>query len=451
MERTNSNILQRENSEFELHFSQEEDNDNNKTDLELKQKKSQKNDNENKYNLEKDEENISEILTDNDEEYSDQIYINNQAQTYYEKQEVISMLTRQNLETADLRYFHNWIKSIIISKYSKQSQLIIQKEEDLTNCSNQLYVLEIGCGKGGDLKKWLHADIAFYIGVDISLNSLKEAHRRATQIMEQLPKKLMQKKFKFGFYQKDGTVPKEEFWKYIISEKFANDSKKGFNFDIVSCQMCMHYMFSNEQNAKNFFDNATSKLNNNGFLLLTFSDSNSIVKKMRNRSFKNDEGEYIFQNKYFSMKFKNLDFPDKNGLYGLKYDFYLQDAVGEKDSEGQIKYVSEYLVEINNLIELAYDYKLEVVENANFIDFYQQYKYEYKDLFSKMQLNFNEEHPQIDKDLWEVSHCYRVIVFKKVDLVKKRFKFHRGTAYKQIHEIPVPINYSKNPTGIQIK
>jgi len=35
--------------------------------------------------------------------------------------------------------------------------------------------LEIGCGKGGDLKKWNNQKIKFIIGVDIATESLKEA------------------------------------------------------------------------------------------------------------------------------------------------------------------------------------------------------------------------------------------------------------------------------------
>jgi len=53
---------------------------------------------------------------------------------------------------------------------------------------------------GGDLKKWLHADIAFYIGVDIAFNSLQEAHRRAREMLERLRPDEAHKRFRYGFY-----------------------------------------------------------------------------------------------------------------------------------------------------------------------------------------------------------------------------------------------------------
>jgi len=60
--------------------------------------------------------------------------------------------------------------------------------------------MEIACGMGGDLKKWLHADIAFYVGVDIAFNSLQEAHRRAREMLEKLRPDEAHKRFRYGFY-----------------------------------------------------------------------------------------------------------------------------------------------------------------------------------------------------------------------------------------------------------
>ena len=47
--------------------------------------------------------------------------------------------------TKDLRIFNNWIKSVLIQ--------ICVKEIKLKN-KKKFAVLEIGCGKGGDLGKW---------------------------------------------------------------------------------------------------------------------------------------------------------------------------------------------------------------------------------------------------------------------------------------------------------
>lgn len=41
-----------------------------------------------------------------------------------------------------------------------------------------LNILDLGCGKGGDLKKWKNQKVGFYVGVDISGESLKHALER---------------------------------------------------------------------------------------------------------------------------------------------------------------------------------------------------------------------------------------------------------------------------------
>ena len=65
-----------------------------------------------------------------------------------------------------------------------------------------------------------------------------------------------------------------------------------------------------------------------------------------------DGKHYIIGNKFYSIKMKSLKFPKKK-VYGLEYGFFLKDAVGE-ETEGKIEYVTEYLVELNNLRRLAW-------------------------------------------------------------------------------------------------
>ena len=86
---------------------------------------------------------------------------------------------------------------------------------------------------------------------------------------------------------------------------------------------------------------------------------------------------YEIGNDYYSIQFGQTQF-QKTNVYGLKYNFYLEDGVGEKliisDSDCQINYVPEYLVETRNLFSLARRYGLDVQERENFISFYQKNK-----------------------------------------------------------------------------
>lgn len=42
----------------------------------------------------------------------------------------------------------------------------------------RLSVLDLACGKGGDLNKWAHSEVRNYFGVDISEKAVKDAMER---------------------------------------------------------------------------------------------------------------------------------------------------------------------------------------------------------------------------------------------------------------------------------
>lgn len=58
--------------------------------------------------------------------------------------------TRTRSEIIHLRSFHNWVKSVLIREFVSQ---------------RSLKVLDIACGKGGDLLKWDKADVSVLTGV----------------------------------------------------------------------------------------------------------------------------------------------------------------------------------------------------------------------------------------------------------------------------------------------
>ena len=48
----------------------------------------------------------------------------------------------------------------------------------------------------------------------------------------------------------------------------------------------------------------------------------------------------------------------------------------------------------------------------NFLEYYQKYRNEYKELFAKFKLVF-EVGKAMDPDLWEIVHLYRVLICRK--------------------------------------
>lgn len=218
---------------------------------------------------------------------------------------------------------------------------------------------------------------------------------------------------------------------------FSNFSEKLY-FDLISCQFSLHYMFYSKESVQNLFRNLTYKLVNQGYVIMTIPDANVIVKRFR----KNGKqfgvgGDFVVGNKFYSMKIDTLDFP-KDKVYGLKYFFYLEDAVGDKkqlsDDDPIITYVPEYLIEFQNFVKTAENFGLELIEQKNFLDFYKDNRDEHKNLFSVLKLKY-EENKSMNKNLWEISHLYKTVVFKKIrgksmDEIERSFKDIKQSYYE---------------------
>lgn len=88
---------------------------------------------------------------------------------YYDSKEAKDIEERETTETYNHRVFNNWIKSVLIDKYTS-----IVKKSYQNDWGEQLAlsVLDIACGKGGDLRKWDIAGTRNYYGVDIAFKAI---------------------------------------------------------------------------------------------------------------------------------------------------------------------------------------------------------------------------------------------------------------------------------------
>lgn len=184
-----------------------------------------------------------------------------------------------------LRSFNNWIKSTIIHKFSPSES----GGEPLP-----LRVLDIGCGKGGDLGKWQQAPqpVELYVGVDPAEVSIDQARERFLQMRSGGARGGRGGRGGRGAYQ--GGRPQRTF----DAEFFAEDAftyslgdipiirEVGFGpgsrwgpgggFDVVSMMFCMHYAFENEAKAKGMLANVAGSLKKGGRFLGVAPNSDAI-------------------------------------------------------------------------------------------------------------------------------------------------------------------------------
>jgi mRNA (guanine-N7-)-methyltransferase len=78
-----------------------------------------------------------------------------------------------------MRAFNGWVKATQIQECNPRTK---------TNNSKGLRVLDLACGKGGDLGKWAHhkRGMQNYVGVDVARGSLKDAAIRVRKMRKRL-------------------------------------------------------------------------------------------------------------------------------------------------------------------------------------------------------------------------------------------------------------------------
>ncbi|KAK4549559.1 hypothetical protein LTR36_006556 [Oleoguttula mirabilis] len=187
-----------------------------------------------------------------------------------------------------LRSLNNWIKSTLIQKFSRPDVI---PEHGLT-------VLDMACGKGGDLGKWEKAPMvpALYVGCDIAEVSVDQAKQRHAESMR-----------KSGGRHRGGrqmTAPMQA--EFYVQDTFGRSLAEipiirqvGFNpnagpgggiiqggmmtggFDVVSMMFALHYSFESEALARGMLKNVAGALKKGGRFLGVMPNSDVITATVK--------------------------------------------------------------------------------------------------------------------------------------------------------------------------
>ncbi|KAI9708590.1 MAG: mRNA cap guanine-N7 methyltransferase [Bogoriella megaspora] len=198
---------------------------------------------------------------------------------------------RTDSKIKGLRSFNNWVKSAVIQKFAPN--------EDFTpggtgtgdrrggggDRGPGLLVLDIGCGKGGDLGKWQQAPqrVDLYVGLDPADVSIENARERFKQMKRRGFDGRFFTKDCFGEALMDIAIVREVGFDENVgpgANPMAARFGGGGGFDVVSMMFCMHYAFESEAKARQMLRNVAGALKKGGRFLGVIPNSDVLTTKV---------------------------------------------------------------------------------------------------------------------------------------------------------------------------
>ena len=183
-----------------------------------------------------------------------------------------------------LKNFNNWVKSILITRFAHPVLAKSSVSGPLAGPPRARIgrgkVLDMGCGKGGDITKWAKAQVKelFCVGqcrhsiLLFSSNSVPLTSDIAAVSVEQAKSRwedLKGARFDASFATLDCYT--ESLHKAFPPAKFAQP------FDVVSMQFCMHYAFETLQKARCMLENVSRNLRPGGVFIGTIPNSELLL------------------------------------------------------------------------------------------------------------------------------------------------------------------------------
>jgi hypothetical protein len=266
-------------------------------------------------------------------------------------------------ETRPLRDFHNlYVKNTLINKLTKPGNIL----------------MDFACGKGGDLPKWISANLDFVFGIDINKDNIENRidgacarYLNYSQKFNVIPKALFingnsSANIKNGnayFNDKNRMISKAIFGEGTKNEVtlgrgvYKNYGIASNGFNITSIQFALHYMFENESILNEFLTNVAQTTALNGYFIGTCFDGRKIFNMLsqidteKSKSlFKNDKKIWEITKKY-----GQTELLDDESCMGYAIDVY-QESIN--------KTFREYLVNFNYLNRLLENYGFVMLTSA---------------------------------------------------------------------------------------
>jgi len=227
-----------------------------------------------------------------------------------------ALLQRQQGPAIQLKNFHNDVKRELINCYARGARRL----------------LDLACGRGGDLKKWADAGIKEVVGVDLSPMEIQEAKRRY--------KELKGKMIEVDFKQSDDigvTSP-------IL---FAPDDAPA-SFDAVTCMFALHYFFASETALGHLLSTVAANLKPGGVFFGVCPDGTRVQSAIDESHKRQGVGNSIFSLKpcIRGKVVMETDDVDWGSVASLKQESHQNEEDANGDLEGRLPHVAQEGVDV---------------------------------------------------------------------------------------------------------
>jgi mRNA (guanine-N7-)-methyltransferase len=328
-----------------------------------------------------------------------------------------------------LRSYNNWVKSCLLHVCARRA-------------GPHAKVLDVGCGKGGDLQKWAsqRPHIEAYVGLDpagVSINQARERYRTMQRRGRTFRAEFAVKDC-FGETLEDVPAVREIGFDASRDVRFG-----GGGFDVVSMMFCMHYAFESEEKARRMLMNVASSLRKDGRFVGVIPNSDVLSAKVEeyhkahakpSENAKKDEDDDDDWDPEKTLDTKEptpeptadqeplnwgntiykVQFPGqtpKDGVFrppfGWKYFYFLEEAVEE---------VPEFVVPWEAFRALAEDYNLELEYRKPFREVWDDYKDDpvLGPLSERMGVRNRDGKLSVNADEMDAASFYHCFSFYKV-------------------------------------
>lgn len=304
------------------------------------------------------------------------------AQHYNEVQQK-SRAERSRSEIISLRQFNNAMKSLMHQQAFKFANYIPNEDHELFR------VLDLGCGKGGDLPKYnRNVRVGLVVGVDIadvSIDQCKERYKTS--------------KPKPGY---DGQFFVADLTTTDIDDKLK-ELKITEKFHIASCQFSLHYSFESFEKAVKYLSNASRNLKKHGIFFGTYPDGPKLLKLARENNGTYEVGDLM------RVQFSEQDLNNPQP-FGTKYHFYLKEVVDCPEFLVHPEVFERLLIKLGffKVFDRSFEENLKVAIESPSDGIQAKKIFQYHSAF-----DFDEKHAQLDVDTWKAASVYRCFCFKK--------------------------------------